>query len=208
MVNVTQVHFLRAAKIKMSRLILFISLFISLSGLTTLFCNCTTVDREPSIINQAEELAPINLPFELELLVNKMDDLQFELIATIETEEGSYIVSPFSPDTILMHFGIFFEETDDLEINAPLIETPISQEEYEAVLESNVRYIREKTTYSQKMKVVSQEDFTTTGTVEFLVEPSCIPYVVDFILSHQNGKMTIHKTKTRTHPSYKGEFKF
>jgi len=54
-------------------------------------------------------------------------------------------------------------------LNGPLSEIPKSTTEYDSLIESNVRFNRESTTFSRKLQVSSLSDFEAIGLVELLL---------------------------------------
>jgi len=79
-----------------------------------------------------------------------------------------------------------------------LIEIPSSVQEYDPILEEEVRFVRESTTYKRNLTIVQQDDFEVSGLVWFVLEPSCVPFQVEFIISKQAGEMSVIKTNTGT----------
>jgi len=59
-----------------------------------------------------------------------------------------------------------------------------------------VRFVRENTVYKQNIKLLSEEDFEVSGLIEFLLEPICKPYSVEFMLTYNAGTMRVEKIKT------------
>ncbi len=88
-----------------------------------------------------------------------------------------------------------------------LLESPVSLEKYDQVLEMPVKYFTSTTTYTQFFNLKKDEEFSTLGKVEFLVEPECVPYHVFFRLANQQGKLVLEQTKIITAPNYHGPFK-
>lgn len=184
-----------------------IGLQVLLAGLLLLNISCGTKEIQ---LNSDHKVAPpdLELPddthFDIQFQIKQVGDQSYYLTTALELDEGSYVISPFSEDTFYLKFNIFLEENEFFTLNDPLIEVPPSIIEFDTIIETPVRFVRQNTIYKQPIKINQQEDFNTTGMVELLVEPSCIPYQVDFTLSYQSGALNIQKTETRFHPSYKG----
>ncbi|PCI94611.1 MAG: hypothetical protein COB15_13910 [Flavobacteriales bacterium] len=133
-----------------------------------------------------------NISFQLE----KVNNEHYNLIAAIDLEGGCFIISPYSPDSILLPFNLSITENNSLTTDSTLIEFPIAKEEYDSIINGQVRYVRENTTYTQKIKLNNQDDFEVAGKVTLLIEPSCVPYEIDFVISNKDGELTVIKTKT------------
>lgn len=149
----------------------------------------------------------IEFPFDISFHTEKIKNDQFYLVTTLEVDSGSYFISPFSSDDILMHFSINLDSNQFINPDDQLLEIPSPREEYDSVLEQKVKYVREKTTYKRKITLTSKDDFKASGLVEFLVEPRCVPYHVAFEIIHQSGQLKIAKTKTTIPSFYKGPYK-
>ena len=141
--------------------------------------------------------------FDVQFQIDQIGGDQYNLVATILLDDGAYIVSPFSKDSTYGHFYFTIEDTKYLISDNQLLEIPKSVEEYDPIIEAPVNFVRVNTTYQQKLKLINQEDFEVAGLVEFLLEPICIPYDVEFKLTYQNGKMKVEKTKTVISSEYK-----
>lgn len=143
-----------------------------------------------SIALQGEET------FDIDLQLDELKDGKYNLGVTIKLDGESYVVSPYSEDSIYGHFNISIPETAHFVIENDLLEIPNSVREFDPIIEMPVNFVRENTTYRQQIKVLSKDDFEVTGVIWFLLEPICIPYEVEFVLSHRSGKMEVKKTKT------------
>jgi len=173
-----------------------------------LFCiACTSQNNQSndvSAIVEKDNSKVINEPFGIEFQIEKLADNEYDFLVTIELESGSYIISPYSQDNTYMHFDLSINDTENLIVREELLEIPNSVTEFDPILLEPVRFVRVNTTYKQKLKVVKQDDFEVAGLVGFLLEPICIPYEVEFMISYHSGKMKVKKTNIKTHPSYKG----
>ena len=100
------------------------------------------------------------------------------LVADLSLEQGSYIASPHSPDTILGHFR--FEILDGpVQFAGTLTETPVPPLTYDPYLEQHVRWTVGRATFSQGLNVPEGE-FDARGEVFFVLEPACTPQVLPF----------------------------
>ncbi len=195
--------------------------FLLLSiGFVTAFCqsNPTTETAKGDASQKVNDLFQVKFPsgneaskpndpsFDLNFKLERIDFSSAEcfLSANINFPSGSFVISPYSKDDFYMPFDLSFDESDHFVKVDSLREIPKTFEEFDTIIQKQVRFVRGNTIYKQKIKLQTKEDFEVTGRVEFLLEPICIPYIVDFVISQNEGVMKIKKTKTRTHPSYKG----
>jgi len=188
--------------IKTTRVITFFFLLVSIA--------CGTVESQDSIPDEVtflkfDDFKIGDYPFDVKLEMEEINEEEYFITTTIVLlKKGSYIVSPFSKDSTYMHFALLIEDQEHFTINDDLLEIPSSVEEFDPILDMQVRFVRVPTVYKQKIKITNQADFEMSGLVEFLVEPACVPYHVEFSISQIDGKIIIEKTKTSFHPSYKG----
>lgn len=100
------------------------------------------------------------------------------LVADLSLEQGSYIASPFSPDTVLGHFRFEIEE-GLVQLAGTLKETPVPPLSYDPALEQHVRWTVGQAMYNQGLNVPEGE-FKARGEVFFVLEPACTPHVLPF----------------------------
>lgn len=166
----------------------------------------TQTQENPDKVNlviKTNEHSGIDDSFDIILQIDKITDEHYRLSATIELDSGTYIISPFSRDGFYSYFDMVISDNSALITQGDLSETPVSVEEYDDIIDLPVRLVRETTTYTQKLKVVSKDDFEVSGLVEFLLEPSCVPYDVEFTITSRSGKLDVQKTKTFISEEYK-----
>ena len=194
----------------MNKMAMFFCLLLSV-GIVTSYCQSEqtneVIQSNPS--NALKTPFNTKLPadrsglFDIELKIDEVDKDQYDLSATIELEGESYVNSPFSKDEIYGHFEISIEETDKFQLTEQLIESPNSVEEYDPIVEMPVRFVRENTTYKQRLSKLSQNDFEVAGLIEFVLEPSCVPYDVTFTISNNSGVLAVKKMKTSISKEYR-----
>jgi hypothetical protein len=134
--------------------------------------------------------------FKVSFQLEKVDDEHYNLIAAINLDSGCYVISPYSPDSIFLPFELSIPENNYITTDSTLTELPTTTEEYDSIAELQVKYAKVNTTYTQKLILHSQDDFQVEGKIGLLIEPSCVPYQIDFVLSNQSGELTVTKTKT------------
>ncbi len=149
------------------------------------------------------DLYSVKESFDVNFQIDQLNKEEYNLSVTIELNDGAYIISPFSKDTTYGHFYFTLRDNKHLIFDNQLLETPNSVEEFDPILEAPVKFVRVNTTYQKKIKLAKQDDFKVTGLVEFLLEPICIPYDVEFVISYRDGKMEVKKMKTVISSEYK-----
>ncbi len=165
--------------------------------------NCQSVKNKEVDKKIASESKVIDDSFGIALQFDHVIKNQYLLGVAMNLDKGSYIISPFSQDSIYGNFSIAIEENNFLTADEVLVEVPKSVEEMDPIIERPVRFVRVNTIYHQKIKVLTKEDFEVTGLIEFVLEPSCVPYDVEFILAQRAGKMKVKKIKTVISKEYK-----
>ncbi|RMG80270.1 MAG: hypothetical protein D6714_14995 [Bacteroidetes bacterium] len=128
--------------------------------------------------------------FRLDLRTEYQNETPF-LVADIWIEEGSWVVSPFSEDGIYGNFSLTIADTKVIFAEGPPSEIPESVPEFDGIVNSPVRFVRGKATYKQKLQVATSDDFEVPGAVWFVLEPSCVPYQIDFTVAQRAGQIMI-----------------
>ena len=126
-----------------------------------------------------------------------------KLVTSLELQDGNYVISPFSKDSVYGHFEIKISKNDKLLVDKTIVEKPSSIEEFDNIIKERVHFVRENTSYTQHFSITGQDDFEVTGLIEFVHEPACIPYDVGFVLRYRSGNLTVEKTKTKISDEYK-----
>ncbi len=142
-------------------------------------------------------------PFEIRFDTQKDEMGQAFLSFTIDLDSGKYYVSPHSGG---FHQRLIFslEETDSLFLLGDLVEYPKTYNDYDSLSDKEGRFVREKTTFLQRMTVSSQNNFKVSGLIWLGMLPGEQPFEINFILSQQSGKLEIEniKRKVSDYPSF------
>ncbi len=133
------------------------------------------------------------LTFELVLELEKLDQNNYNFLATMKLDEGAYYGSPHSNNSYLGLFDIEFEKNEKITVGDTLIETPFPPEVDDAFSTEKVRWVKEETKYEQLLKVNTNEDFEVKGIVSTVVEPVCNRYEIAFVISSKSGEMSINQ---------------
>jgi hypothetical protein len=97
-------------------------------------------------------------------------------------------VSPTEPGAFTGKFTIVLTESQHLQTNGAIMETPLSKVDEN---EGFVKLVRENTHYKQSLKVLSNENFEVYGYIQFTIEPRCSLEKIPFILSYVDGKLSL-----------------
>lgn len=162
-------------------------------------------DKYPSekVLASGQKSEATNPNFDIGLDIKKLENSHY-LSVSLELFDGAFVVSPYSKDTIFGHFDISIADMGSVITEGLPLELPSSIEEFDPVLEAPVRFVRTNTTFTQKLNILTKEDFQVSGLIWFVLEPSCVPYDVEFTLSSQNGILKVEKTKTAISKGYSG----
>jgi len=145
--------------------------------------------------NQIVEVEKQKKPFKLEFQLKKIDSENYNLVTTISLDKGSYIISPFSQDTVYGHFELTLKDSNNLVFTSKMTESPNSKTEFDPIIKDYVNFVRTNTTYSQHIKILNKEDFEVSGNVWFLIEPLCSPVDIEYILSYNSGNLSVIEGK-------------
>lgn len=169
---------------------------VCLFWLLSVGCNSdkSKKNNQPNI---NEEASLIEETFDIILQIDQIDKEHFNLEVNFKLDSGSFIISPFSTDGFYGPTNISIEKYNSHIIEGLLLETPTSIEEFDPIIEKQVKFVRKNTTYKQKLKLIEEDDFQVSGTIWFVIEPICIPYEVVFVISHNSGKIKVNKTSTK-----------
>lgn len=182
------------------------NIIISLCIILALSCKNNTSKTENAITSIIPEvpkleyyITPINnpelvkAPYKLNLEIEKVDKDVYDLKIGMELFDGAYYVSPNSKGNFKGIFTVFINDENNLKRVSKLIETPLSVEEFDPhpFVNGNVNWVRRNTTYNQKLKRTSNENFEVFGHIQFTIEPKCTLEKIPFIIINENGNMKI-----------------
>lgn len=172
-------------------------------GLVLLFTFTGLQGQSTDLFGLPTKAAAKPQDFTIDLQLKSLDNENFQLVSTVDLVEGAYIISPFSTDEFYLNYTNTLVENNSIATASPLVEFPDSVEELDLYIERLVRFVRTKTVFTQAYQILDNEDFVVKGLIEFLVEPSCIPYDVHFEIRYQSGILTIENEKIVTSAEYK-----
>ena len=98
------------------------------------------------------------------------------LLLIAQTDKGWHLYSQDIPKGGPVPTSFTFSKSRDYELIGKVTE-PKAIEEYDPNFEMTLKYFADKTIFSQKIKVLGKQDFTITGTVEFMCcdDHQCLP---------------------------------
>ncbi len=170
-------------------------------------CNPNTQKQERVMASvlpqQAEDLlqeaieerigTPIEKPYEIKLKMIPEKKDTYILQVRMLLKDGAYYVSPNSRRDFKGTFGIHMNDKQKLKPIDALIETPISVEEFDThpFVNGYVNWVRENTTYTQRLQRTTNANFKISGLIRFTIEPNCTLEQIPFIISYDQGEMKI-----------------
>ena len=174
-------------------------------GFVLFFLNysCTSVNSQeiPSqtIVQDSVYVAPTHFSDDLVrddalytsiLRVDQQQNNEYVLSIQMNLKKDAYFVSPLAKRDFSGKFTIVLSNPDKIVMNGMMTETPLSKDELDKG-EGLVNWVRSNTHYKQTLKVLSNENFEIMGHIQFTIEPRCTLEKVHFILSNENGKLSL-----------------
>lgn len=179
------------------------SLFYGLALLSINY-NCTNVNSEDLASNAtvqdsvyvgpthfSDDLVRDDALYTSLIRVDQQNNDEYVFSVQMNLKRDAYFVSPNAKRDFSGKFTIVLDETDKIQTNGNLIETPLSEEELDKG-GGLVNWVRKNTHYKQKLKVLSDENFEVRGHIQFTIEPRCTLEKVPFILLHKDGKLSLN----------------
>ena len=139
----------------------------------------------------------------IELSIEKVDESNYNLITSIELGKDSYIYSPFSNNEFYLPLTYNLKDNEHFVLQDELIEQPASKPEIDPYLNRPIHFVRANTTYTQKIKIINTDDFSYQGLIEYLLEPSCIPYDLEYEIIMLDGELVAQQIGVRVSEEYK-----
>jgi thiol:disulfide interchange protein len=126
------------------------------------------------VFSFSQVLDPVKWTFKVEQ--TKPDEATLLIIA--KADKGWHLYSQNIPEakTRPVPTTFTFKKSADYELIGKVTE-PKAIEEYDPNFEMTLRYFADKTVFRQKIKILGKQDFTITGTVEFMCcdDHQCLP---------------------------------
>ncbi len=134
----------------------------------------------------------------LDLRLDQIESGHYKLVAHLSFNAGSYVISPADTLSILSPFQLDFGDGAPIELTRAMTEFPGYQNLYEPALASDMRILRSPTLFTQPFKVNASGDFVASGQAFFVLEPSCVPYALDFTLTQRDGLLALEAGEIHT----------
>jgi hypothetical protein len=168
----------------MLKLFLFSVMIVSLSC-----SNGQNISTEEE--TQVSIIENTNAPYSIELKVEKVSITEFKLVTIIKIDSLSYM-APISNSTMSGIFKISIKDSVLLNSNYKLIEHACPVVTNFVWSNAPHKLILGYVEYDQKINVISNSDFTTTGVLQFVIEPRCTLEKITFTLSYKAGEMKVN----------------
>ena len=130
-------------------------------------------------------------PYSIDFNVRVLSNTEFAIDVTVIPDDGSYILSQNCEGDFLGKFSIVFPENTFITERGALAETPETGTIYEPFSKTHTKAITSKTVCTQNYTINSEEDFSTSGKVQFVIEPKCTMEQHPFELKMENGVLAM-----------------
>lgn len=135
---------------------------------------------------------PKGAPYLVNIEIEKDMAGDFYLVSTIDFVDSAYVASPFSSKNFTGKFKADFKENKHASLHETLTATPKPMPKFSKYGTNEVDdWIREKTTFRQRIVLSKDVDFEIEGRLSFTIEPRCSFELVPFIIAYKNGRMTV-----------------
>ena len=132
-------------------------------------------------------------PYEIKLEINQLQNEVYDFAISMLLNDGSFYVSPNAKRDFKGKFTIIMNDSSTLLPISKLKETPLSIEEFDPhpFVNGKVNWVRENTTYNQKLQRTSEKDFMVFGMIQFTIEPRCTLEKIPFSIKYSDGEMKV-----------------
>ncbi len=192
---------------KLSLLLFLVSLISGCTGSSnsTLAIGNQSEQTDSTELKQPKDSLKVNFPtfnvndviktqdYDVQFRIDSLGNNEFELEVYMELAKGSFFVSPHSKGDYMGQWNISLVDSTNLEWNDEIVESPVSQETIDPWEGGLVNFVEESTSYKQKFKLLTEENFKVLGLIRFVIEPRCTMQHVRFIITYNSGKIQIKK---------------
>jgi len=120
---------------------------------------------------------------------------KYNLIIAIDLEVGASFISPFERKELTGKFYMDFGSYDKINFDGNIIETPRAFAVLDRMSFEPIIWVKENTTYTQPLVLLSEGNFEVFGTLKFTIEPRCTLEIFPFAIKYQDGEITIVDAK-------------
>jgi hypothetical protein len=143
-------------------------------------------------LNDSSEKATsiiLSEPYKIDIQIKEAGKNEYRLVIKMELQNGAHFVSPNAKRDFTGKFFMDLGSYEHLAFDGTLVETPRSVEEIDPhpFVGGPVNWVRENTTYTQSLKLLSNNDFEVFGRIRFTIEPRCTLEEISFAISYKNG---------------------
>ncbi len=172
---------------------IFITLVVLLLSITTSQQQTETIQEIIKIEKPVsfKEFTINHEDYTLHFNLEKINDQKHNLVITMELHNDSHFISPNAKRDFKGKFYMDLGSYTHLGFKGDIIESPLSQEEFDShpFVNGTVNWVRVNTIYKQPLQLKTKEDFEVFGRLQFTIEPRCTFEEIPFAISYQNGVM-------------------
>ncbi len=131
----------------------------------------------------------------------KISDDEYWLVFHAQIDDKWHLYSPHNPPGGALPLDIIYDNSDKFKVIGDVVETPEPKKVWDDIFEKEEWYFEGEATFKQKIKVLSEEDFTITGTLDgqvCLEDGRCINFTDPFKFEIKGVKKT---QKTQNQPA-------
>lgn len=152
--------------------------------------NQSTQTFVPNLLLQYP-FTPSNKSYTLDMQIEEDSNGDFYIVSTIDFLNGTYLASPFSKHDFKGKFLLQMDPDAAATLSKEITETPKSVETIHENGVGSVNWVKEKTTYRQKINFPTDYNYSCSGKLTFTIEPACTFEEITFVLKYADGKLQI-----------------
>lgn len=150
-----------------------------------------TENTKPAVITSfTDDLVFDDELYTIILRVDKQKNDDYQMSIEVFLKSNAYFVSPNERGDFSGKFTLAFSEPEKIIAKGAILETPLSKVDY---AHGSAMLVRENTSYKQTLAIVTKDDFEINGFLRFTIEPRCTLEKIPFVISYNNGKLTLKK---------------
>ena len=154
------------------------------------------------IVLSVSSLAQIVDPVKWETTSKNIGDGMAEITFDATIDMHWHLYSQYFGEGGPVRTTFYFDESDKFELIDSLTESPEPEEVFDDVFKINVKYFSDKAQFVQKIKVLSEETFVITGSIEYQVcqDDKCVYFNPDFKVKVSGVQQTESGTQEALSP--------
>lgn len=151
-----------------------------------------------SISSNAQIVDPVKWKF----YTKNVSETEVRLVAKATLEDTWHLYGQYSEPAGGIPASFKFVASDDYKKSGTVLEWPKPKKKYDDIMNANIQYFEDKVYFSQTIKVLSDEDFSVSGSMEGQActeEGMCIPISTDMefnVLGLENLKDAVAENGT------------